>query len=94
MQPFFVYIPGGGWSFVINSETTYDWTGEQFIIPINLRVAGLLVEWHTGSTEVGSPKLADRERPRDSRPRADQDKSLAVGPGQGCCEPRTDIIDR
>lgn len=36
LQPFINYIPGGGWTFALNSESTYDWTGEQWVIPFNL----------------------------------------------------------
>jgi hypothetical protein len=38
LQPFFNYIPGGGWTFQLNTESTYDWTGEQWTVPLNLAV--------------------------------------------------------
>jgi hypothetical protein len=36
IQPFLNYIPGGGWTIALNSETTYNHTAGQFTIPINL----------------------------------------------------------
>lgn len=54
LQPFFVYGPGGGWSFAINTESTYDWTGNQWTIPINLmankvsKIGKLPVQWQAG----------------------------------------------
>ena len=53
-QPFFVYGPGGGWSFALNTESTYDWTGNQWTIPINLmankvsKIGTLPVQWQAG----------------------------------------------
>ena len=38
LQPFVNYIPGGGWTCSLNTETSYDWTAEQFTVPINLSV--------------------------------------------------------
>ncbi len=42
MQPFVSYIPGGGWTYTLNSETTYDWNSEQFLIPINFMVSKMI----------------------------------------------------
>ena len=55
VQPFFVYLPGGGWSYSINTEATYDWTSRQWTIPINLMannmvsIGGAPVQWTLGA---------------------------------------------
>jgi hypothetical protein len=36
LQPFFSYALGGGQTLSLNSETSYDWTGHQWTVPINL----------------------------------------------------------
>jgi len=41
-QPFLSYMPGGGWTYSLNAETSYDWTGEQWTIPINLGVSKMI----------------------------------------------------
>ncbi|MCF6312796.1 MAG: transporter [Verrucomicrobiales bacterium] len=38
VQPFLVYLPGGGWTISLNTENTYNFTTNQFTIPINLAV--------------------------------------------------------
>lgn len=38
VQPFFNYIPGGGWTLTLDAETPYDWTADQFTVPFNLSV--------------------------------------------------------
>jgi hypothetical protein len=54
IQPFLVYLPGGGWSYAINTESTYDWTGRQWTIPINLMVNKMIkignaqTQWQLG----------------------------------------------
>lgn len=54
MQPFFNYIPGGGWTFALNSETTYDWQADQFTMPFNLSVKKMfsigdqMAQWEFG----------------------------------------------
>lgn len=37
LQPFLVYGAGGGWSYAINTESTYDHETEQWTVPINLQ---------------------------------------------------------
>lgn len=55
IQPFFTYLPGGGWSYAINTESTYDWTGSQWTIPINLMVNKMIkignanTQWQLGA---------------------------------------------
>ena len=38
IQPVFAYIPGGGWTFALNTEATYDWEASQLTLPLNLMV--------------------------------------------------------
>src|SRR4051794_21362485 len=35
LQPFLSYAPGGGWSFTLNSESTYNWETDEWSVPIN-----------------------------------------------------------
>lgn len=37
IQPFLVYGAGGGWSYALNTEATYDHEQEQWTVPINLQ---------------------------------------------------------
>jgi hypothetical protein len=61
IQPFINYIPGGGWTFGLNSETTYDWDAGQFTIPINVFVNKMvkLGETH-GQLQFGGRYYADK----------------------------------
>ncbi|MGI9242301.1 MAG: transporter [Verrucomicrobiales bacterium] len=60
LQPFINYIPGGGWTFALNSETTYDWTAEQFTIPINLSVKKMFdIGDQKAQWEIGGRYYAD-----------------------------------
>ena len=55
IQPFISFIPGGGWTYSLNSESTYDWEAEQFTIPINLMVSKMFkigdrpAQWQVGA---------------------------------------------
>ena len=55
IQPFLTYLPGGGWSYALNTESTYDWTGSQWTIPINLMVNKMIkigdanTQWQLGA---------------------------------------------
>ncbi len=42
MQPFLSYTTRTAWTFTLNTESTYDWTGEQWSVPINFQVAKLV----------------------------------------------------
>jgi hypothetical protein len=42
LQPFVSYITPGKTTFTINSESTYDWTNEQWNVPVNFVVSQLL----------------------------------------------------
>lgn len=41
IQPFLAYNAPGGWTFTINSESTYDWANHQWTVPVNLIVSKL-----------------------------------------------------
>lgn len=36
MQPFISYAAKGGWSFTLNSESTYNWVDDEWSVPFNL----------------------------------------------------------
>ncbi len=38
LQPFLVYGAGGGWTYAINTESTYDHEADQWTVPINFQV--------------------------------------------------------
>jgi hypothetical protein len=61
MQPFINYIPGGGWTFALNSETTYDWNANQFLLPINLSVKKMFkIGKQMAQWEIGARYYADK----------------------------------
>lgn len=39
VQPFLTYTTPTAWTYGINAETTYDWEGEQWSLPVNVTVA-------------------------------------------------------
>ena len=41
IQPFVSYITSTKTTFTVNSETTYDWTGQQWSVPVNLVISQL-----------------------------------------------------
>ncbi len=41
-QPFVSYTTRTAWTFTVNTESTYDWTGEKWSVPLNLSVAKLV----------------------------------------------------
>lgn len=65
LQPFVSYTTPAAWTFVVNSESTYDWKSERWNIPVNLmvskvtRIGGQLVSIQGGvryyleSTDAG-----------------------------------------
>lgn len=60
LQPFFAYNPGGGWTYSLNTESSYDWTGEQWTIPINLMVSKMIKLGKTpAQLQVGVRYYAD-----------------------------------
>jgi hypothetical protein len=38
VQPFLSYSTKDGWSYTVNTESTYDWTGNAWAVPIHLTV--------------------------------------------------------
>jgi hypothetical protein len=36
MQPFVNYLPGGGWTYAFNTETSYSWQASQWTAPVNV----------------------------------------------------------
>lgn len=38
VQPFISYLPGGGWTFALNTESVCDFSASQWTVPINLMV--------------------------------------------------------
>jgi hypothetical protein len=41
IQPFISYGAPGGWTFTLNTESTYDWIAHQWSVPINFQVQKL-----------------------------------------------------
>lgn len=39
LQPFVSYTTPNAWTFALNTESTYDWKGEQWSVPINMMVS-------------------------------------------------------
>ena len=48
LQPFVTYSTSGGTTYAVNSESSYDWVGRQWTVPINLSVAQLFKPKSTG----------------------------------------------
>ncbi|MHA7777660.1 transporter [Roseibium sp. M-1] len=42
LQPFLSYTTKDAWTFTLNSESTYDWTSDEWSIPINAMVSKLV----------------------------------------------------
>lgn len=43
LQPFVSYTTPDSWTFTLNTESTYNWTAEQWSVPINFQVSKLVV---------------------------------------------------
>lgn len=41
LQPFIAYAASGGWTFTLNTQSSYDWVTEQWSVPINFTVSKL-----------------------------------------------------
>lgn len=54
IQPFCNYLPGGGWTIAINTESSYNWTSQQWTVPVNLsakklfKLGGMPTQWEVG----------------------------------------------
>jgi hypothetical protein len=61
IEPFFSYLPGGGWTYTIQTETSYDYTGSQWTVPINLEVSKMITfgETHT-QWQLGARYYAEK----------------------------------
>jgi hypothetical protein len=42
LQPFISYTTHDAWTFALNTETTYDWEGEIWSVPVNFTVSKLV----------------------------------------------------
>ncbi|WJS05808.1 transporter [Roseibium aggregatum] len=42
LQPFVTYTTKDAWTFALNTETTYDWTNDEWSVPINAMVSKLV----------------------------------------------------
>lgn len=42
LQPFISYRTSDAWTFMLNTESTYDWEAEQWSVPINFQVSKLV----------------------------------------------------
>ncbi len=42
LQPFFAYNTRDAWTYTLNTESSYDWTGNHWSVPINFTVSKLL----------------------------------------------------
>jgi hypothetical protein len=42
LQPFLSYTTKTAWSYTVNSESSYDWKGEKWSVPVNLMVSKLM----------------------------------------------------
>jgi hypothetical protein len=41
LQPFVAYAASGGWTYTLNTESSYDWEAEQWAVPVNFQVSKL-----------------------------------------------------
>lgn len=42
LQPFLNYTTADSWTFALNTESSYDWKGDQWAVPINFQVSKLV----------------------------------------------------
>lgn len=55
IQPFFAYLPGGGWTVALNTEATYNFTSSEWTLPVNLqlnkmiKIGKLPAQWQVGA---------------------------------------------
>jgi hypothetical protein len=41
IQPFIAYAASGGWTYTLNTESSYDWIAEQWSVPVNFQITKL-----------------------------------------------------
>lgn len=56
LQPFLAYTTKNAWTFTVNTESTYDWRGEQWSVPLNFLIAKL--------TKIGNQPVQFQLGPR------------------------------
>jgi hypothetical protein len=56
LQPFLAYTTKDGWTFTLNTETTYDWRSEDWSVPLNFLLAKL--------TKIGGQPVQFQAGPR------------------------------
>lgn len=63
IQPFCSYLPGGGWTFSLNTESSYNFTSNEWTIPLNLMANKMIkigknpAQWQLGARYyVEAPK--------------------------------------
>lgn len=60
LQPFLSYSTPGGWTFTLNTESTYDWKSREWAVPVNVLVSKLVkVGDQPVSLGVGARHWAD-----------------------------------
>ncbi len=60
LQPFMAYTTPDAWTYTLNSESSYDWKGEQWSVPINVVVSKLLkIDRQLVSIGIGARYWAD-----------------------------------
>jgi hypothetical protein len=60
LQPFVAYALGGGTTISLNAESSYDWTAEQWTVPINLGVSQVFkIGEQAMSIQVGGKYYAE-----------------------------------
>lgn len=42
VQPFLAYGTKDGWTYTLNTETTYDWTGNSWAVPVHFQISKVL----------------------------------------------------
>ena len=67
LQPFFGYTTGSNTTFMLNTESTYDWVGNAWSVPVNLQVTQVFrIGKQPMSVQVGARYWADT--PDDTGP--------------------------
>ena len=41
LQPFIAYAAAGGWTYTVNTQSTYDWIAKQWSVPILAQISKL-----------------------------------------------------
>ena len=84
IQPFVTFGTPTGWSYTLQTESTYDWQGEQWSVPVNAAVSKVTKIGGQLVSLAGALRYSGRwagERPR--RPRLSRCGDAAVPEGEG-----------